>query len=1029
MKDLFFDQNYNKYNIILVAWGKGAKISSYYLAAANTQVVGGLVAYFINRLCEIYNIKNDMFSLIGHSLGAHVMGQAGRRLYKPRVARITGLDPAGPGFRDDARRLNRNDASLVIILHTDISEYTITEGLGQPLHSGHVDFFPNGGKLQPGCASSRGILNAIKAIRADEQLSCSHLRACDLGKSLGKRGDMCLPVGYRCSDWEDFIEGRCADCGHNNSKCFLMGLYPLYWMGVELPAEHKLNSSTFQYFLNTEATEDFCSLHISKESVQCFGSIAISIDGLVSFSDNPRDVTIERELSPTNPGAIHTLLVTFDYYFRQINGVSVKWNRNQIKSKVYSAVEVVNYAGGDDLEPFIDVQFVEINYMSHIYEKVRTERSAILCPVNQTVLMASDDEQADYVVCAPVCVVRDVGCGRRRTTTTEADDEDTDTTTTTTTETDENLKVENSDETTTTDADTTTSTESDTTTAESDDETTTAESDDETTTKHDSIDETTTTAGDGADGSTTSGTTVKPMTKNATLEKLAKEIESGQMKFSVTDTISKGFSKLKGMISGVVPEGGLKNAAFYKNYNKFVQSMYSKIFQVAEYKEKTDTGKGGKASERSNFWVTVPLLKNILGKTCFDDIGCFSAMEYQDFTRRPIPLLPMAPEFIQATFHVFTLDNKLKPQNFRAMVPLYHLAATNTRVVGAMLAYFVTTLTKTFKIKNDKFWLIGHSLGGQTVGYAGKRLNNPQVFRITGLDPAGPGFHYENITMHLDKSDATFVDVWHTDSAESFSEGMGSLSKRGHLDFFPNGGLMQPGCKTSRGIGHIIHSISSGEELSCSHTKANIFPISLGNNLTECMTIAYDCQSYETFIEGRFYHYQFGIHVNEESDPSTGVLDFTLKATVNNTERSLQFERYMTGTQIGEIHSFLITFEFKLSDITSMTLTWNPFIIECMTIAYDCQSYETFIEGRFYHYQFGIHVNEESDPSTVQLLRVYLSERDKLSFMLCAKDGKSDLTIKTGRVEYEKCKTHIELDHVGFLRGELDNHGNRRSRL
>ncbi|CAG2122257.1 unnamed protein product, partial [Medioppia subpectinata] len=177
MKDLFFDQNYNKYNIILVAWGKGAKISSYYLAAANTQVVGGLVAYFINRLCEIYNIKNDKFSLIGHSLGAHVMGQAGRRLYNPRVARITGLDPAGPGFRDDARRLNRNDASLVVILHTDISEYTITEGLGQPLHSGHVDFFPNGGKLQPGCASSRGILNAIKAIRADEQLSCSHLRA------------------------------------------------------------------------------------------------------------------------------------------------------------------------------------------------------------------------------------------------------------------------------------------------------------------------------------------------------------------------------------------------------------------------------------------------------------------------------------------------------------------------------------------------------------------------------------------------------------------------------------------------------------------------------------------------------------------------------------------------------------------------------------------------------------------------------------------------------------------------------------
>ena len=43
--------------------------------------------------------------------------------------------------------------------------------------------------------------------------------------------------------------------------------------------------------------------------------------------------------------------------------------------------------------------------------------------------------------------------------------------------------------------------------------------------------------------------------------------------------------------------------------------------------------------------------------------------------------------------------------------------------------------------------------------------------------------------MHLDKSDASFVDVWHTDSAESFQEGMGSHTKRGVYDFFPNGGI------------------------------------------------------------------------------------------------------------------------------------------------------------------------------------------------------------------------------------------------
>ena len=68
---------------------------------------------------------------------------------------------------------------------------------------------------------------------------------------------------------------------------------------------------------------------------------------------------------------------------------------------------------------------------------------------------------------------------------------------------------------------------------------------------------------------------------------------------------------------------------------------------------------------------------------------------------------------------------------------MFHLAATNTRVVGATIAFFITTLVKTFGISNDKFYLVGHSLGAHVVGYAGKRLNNPQVARITGLDPSG----------------------------------------------------------------------------------------------------------------------------------------------------------------------------------------------------------------------------------------------------------------------------------------------------
>jgi hypothetical protein len=54
----------------------------------------------------------------------------------------------------------------------------------------------------------------------------------------------------------------------------------------------------------------------------------------------------------------------------------------------------------------------------------------------------------------------------------------------------------------------------------------------------------------------------------------------------------------------------------------------------------------------------------MLGKTCFRDIGCFSAMEYQDITKRPIPLLPLSPDTINPSFHMFTLESQSIMTNF-----------------------------------------------------------------------------------------------------------------------------------------------------------------------------------------------------------------------------------------------------------------------------------------------------------------------------------------------------------------------------
>ena len=50
--------------------------------------------------------------------------------------------------------------------------------------------------------------------------------------------------------------------------------------------------------------------------------------------------------------------------------------------------------------------------------------------------------------------------------------------------------------------------------------------------------------------------------------------------------------------------------------------------------------------------------------------------------------------------------------------------------------------------------------------------------------------------MRLDSSDADFVDVIHTDSKTFIVRGYGIREPVGHLDFYPNGGYEQKGCRS-----------------------------------------------------------------------------------------------------------------------------------------------------------------------------------------------------------------------------------------
>ncbi|KAH3755770.1 hypothetical protein DPMN_190469 [Dreissena polymorpha] len=76
-------------NVFAVDWSNGADNFNYLEAAANTRVVGALIAQFKTQLHTTAHAQYGDFHLFGHSLGSHISGYAGERI--PGLGQITGL--------------------------------------------------------------------------------------------------------------------------------------------------------------------------------------------------------------------------------------------------------------------------------------------------------------------------------------------------------------------------------------------------------------------------------------------------------------------------------------------------------------------------------------------------------------------------------------------------------------------------------------------------------------------------------------------------------------------------------------------------------------------------------------------------------------------------------------------------------------------------------------------------------------------------------------------------------------------------
>ncbi|XP_030023024.1 lipase member I isoform X2 [Manduca sexta] len=141
-------------------------VRSYPVAARLTKPLGDLLGVFLTALTK-YGLASNKLEIVGASLGAHISSFAAVKYHQltgRKPLRLTGLDPAGPCYRDlpPAARLNAQVAHKVDVLHTSIDGFGIAEPLG------HIDFYANGGEYQPSMVG-----NFIMPCF----LLCSHIRA------------------------------------------------------------------------------------------------------------------------------------------------------------------------------------------------------------------------------------------------------------------------------------------------------------------------------------------------------------------------------------------------------------------------------------------------------------------------------------------------------------------------------------------------------------------------------------------------------------------------------------------------------------------------------------------------------------------------------------------------------------------------------------------------------------------------------------------------------------------------------------
>ncbi|XP_066514945.1 endothelial lipase [Hoplias malabaricus] len=289
---------------------------------------------------------------------------------------------------------------------------------------------------------------------------------------------------------------------------------------------------------------------------------------------------------------------------------------------------------------------------------------------------------------------------------------------------------------------------------------------------------------------------------------------------------------------------------------------------------------------------------------------------------------------------------------------LYPDAVNHTRHVGLSIAALLDWLQDEQQLPLEQVHLIGYSLGAHVAGYAGDFVRG-KIGRITGLDPAGPMFEGAESDKRLSPDDAAFVDVLHTYTREALGVSIGIQQPIGHVDIYPNGGDVQPGCA----LGDVLSTAAAGnfmDVMKCEHERAvHLFVDSLMNK--DHVSFAYQCTDPDRFNKGiclscrkhrcnrvgynarsvrnrrnskmylktradtpfAGYHYQMKMHVfnRNNSDDADPTFYVKLFGSFNDTE-DLSVD-VQGGVGLNMTNTFLVFSEEDIGELLKISLSWE----------------------------------------------------------------------------------------------------------